>query len=197
MIRLIIFDISGVISNKEEDIYLEEFSKRHDIPFDALHHVYFVNLEKAEKGEIPLKVVWEKVFSEFHIDEDYNEGIKEVMKLKKFDKDMLAYIQKLRKDFDTAYLTNYADDYWKILEKMFPFDKYFDYGLVSYKIGERKPAKKGFELILKNFNVKPEETLYIDDSEKNLKNPKEMGIKVILFRHLEQLKYDLEKLTVK
>ena len=33
MIKLIIFDLSGVVGNAEEPIYLEQFAKKHNIPF--------------------------------------------------------------------------------------------------------------------------------------------------------------------
>jgi putative hydrolase of the HAD superfamily len=56
---------------------------------------------------------------------------------------------------------------------------YMDELYVSYKIGALKPSKRFFEYILDKENVKPEETLFIDDSLNNVDAAKSMGINTI------------------
>lgn len=197
MIKLIIFDLSGVIGNAEEPIYLEKFAKKYDISLDELKKIYYACLEKSEKNEIPLREVWEKTLNKFNIKGNYKNYAEEMMDLKEFDKEALDFIFKLKKSYKTAYFTNYAEEYWKIHEKLIDLSKYFDFGVVSYKIGSRKPEPKGFKAIMRHFKAKPRETIFIDDTEKNLKNAKELGIKTIHFRSLRQLKNELKKLNVK
>ena len=50
-------------------------------------------------------------------------------------------------------------DYW---EKI-PASKYFDGKVVSCDVGEVKPFKEIYEALYKKFNIKPEESFFIDD----------------------------------
>ena len=56
---------------------------------------------------------------------------------------------------------------------------YMDELYVSYKIGALKPSRRFFEFILDKENVKPEETLFIDDGPKNVEAAKSIGINTI------------------
>ncbi len=57
---------------------------------------------------------------------------------------------------------------------------YLDELYVSYKIGALKPSKHFFEYILDKENVKPEETLFVDDGPNNVNAAKSIGINTIL-----------------
>ena len=50
-------------------------------------------------------------------------------------------------------------DYW---EKI-PASKYFDGKVVSCDVGEVKPFREIYEALYKKFNIKPEESFFIDD----------------------------------
>ena len=56
---------------------------------------------------------------------------------------------------------------------------YMDELYVSYKIGALKPSRRFFEFILDKENVKPEETLFIDDGPKNVEAANSIGINTI------------------
>lgn len=56
---------------------------------------------------------------------------------------------------------------------------YMDELYVSYKIGALKPSQQFFKFILDKENVKPEETLFIDDSLNNVQAAKSLDINII------------------
>ncbi len=58
---------------------------------------------------------------------------------------------------------------------------YFDGLVFSGVVGMVKPDRKIYEYILNKFNLKAEETLFIDDSEKNINGAKSVGIQCYLF----------------
>ena len=60
MIKLIVFDLSGVIGNNEEPLYLEKFAKKCKISLEELEKIYYAYLQKSERNDIPLRKVWEK-----------------------------------------------------------------------------------------------------------------------------------------
>ena len=61
-------------------------------------------------------------------------------------------------------------------------EDYFDKIYYSHDIGIRKPAKEAFEYVIKENNLSPDETLFIDDSIQNLKPAEELGLQTILLK---------------
>ena len=57
-----------------------------------------------------------------------------------------------------------------------PVSHYFDRLYLSYQCGIMKPAPKIFQMMLEGQNAQPEKTLFIDDSETNVKVPQSLGI---------------------
>lgn len=196
MIKLIIFDQSGVCYNEEEKPFLELFAEREGIPFEKLYGLHSELVKRAEVEEISGKEIWKRILTRYHLKLNIPKIISEMISLKRANAEVLGFVQKLRKKYQVAYLTNYNRDYWEEVKKKFDPSPYFDYGIVSYQIKARKPAPEGFLTIMKHFQVKPEETIFIDDAEKNLVAAKELNIKTILFKNLSQLKEELERLGI-
>jgi HAD superfamily hydrolase (TIGR01509 family) len=61
----------------------------------------------------------------------------------------------------------------------------------------KKPHKKFYQLLFKKSQLKPEELVFIDDSEPNIIAAKKLKMNVILFQNARQLKKDLKKIGVK
>ena len=70
-----------------------------------------------------------------------------------------------------------------------------DGGVMSFKDHVIKPYPEIYELILKRYGLKPEECVFIDDTEANLEVPRKMGMKTIHYRSSEQAHEDLERIT--
>jgi putative hydrolase of the HAD superfamily len=66
----------------------------------------------------------------------------------------------------------------------------FDNCYYSHKIGFKKPNLDSFEYVLKSAGFKPEETVFIDDSEENVLAASKLGI--IPFHYTKD--WNLEKL---
>ena len=60
-----------------------------------------------------------------------------------------------------------------------PIRNYFDSLYVSFQCKLMKPSREIFELVLRNENIRPENLLFIDDSERNTKVAAQMGIRTI------------------
>lgn len=197
MIKLLIFDLSNVCFNVEELPFLRKFAAEHDLNYDQLDQFYQELLAKSEVDEISGEVVWQEVLKKYGIKSEAKKLIKEMIAGKEAFPETLELVKKLKKNYKTAYLTNYNKDYWDLISERFDLSTYFDFGAVSYQIKARKPAAKGFLVILRHFGVKPEEAVFIDDSEKNLNEPKRLGIKTIWFKNKERLITNLREFGVK
>jgi len=72
----------------------------------------------------------------------------------------------------------------------------FNVLILSEEVGILKPDKKIFELTLERLGIPGESCVFIDDQEKNLIPARELGMKTVLYKNLEQLTSELEKIGV-
>lgn len=71
-----------------------------------------------------------------------------------------------------------------------------DGGILSYRDKLIKPQREIYQLLLERYGLKAEESVFLDDTEKNLSGAEKLGIRTILFQSREQAVEDLEKLGV-
>lgn len=103
---------------------------------------------------------------------------------------------KKRNEVKLYALTNWSAETFPVALKKFPFLQWFDGRLVSGEEKTRKPYLEIYELLLQRFNIKADTAIYIDDNERNLKPPREMGIHTILFKSPAQLEEELKELGI-
>ncbi|EOR94475.1 Haloacid dehalogenase-like hydrolase [Arcticibacter svalbardensis MN12-7] len=66
-------------------------------------------------------------------------------------------------------------------------DQFFEKVYYSHLVGIRKPRPEIFELVIKENNLKVEETLFIDDSPQHLKTAQALGLQTHLITNEESL----------
>jgi 2-haloacid dehalogenase len=93
-------------------------------------------------------------------------------------------------------LTNWSAETFPVALKKFEFLQWFDGRLVSGEERMRKPFTEIYELLISRFNIDPNASIYIDDNERNLKAPRELGIHTILFKSAPQLEEALKDLKI-
>ena len=84
-------------------------------------------------------------------------------------------------------------DYW---EKI-PASKYFDGKVVSCDVGEVKPFREIYEALYKKFNIKPEESFFIDDLIINIFGANRTGMDGYVFTgSVEDLRAELKNRNI-
>lgn len=82
-------------------------------------------------------------------------------------------------------------DYYR---KHFPFlDELFDKVYYSWQTGFAKPNPMAYQHLLKENSLEPEECIYFDDSENNIKVASDLGIKSFIFEDINQTKKILQE----
>ncbi|MBK8505246.1 MAG: HAD family phosphatase [Saprospiraceae bacterium] len=76
-------------------------------------------------------------------------------------------------------LTNWSAETFPIAIRQFAFLQDFSQILVSGVEGMRKPAPAFYQLMFDRFNIVPQETLFIDDSLRNIDAAEKMGLQCI------------------
>ena len=197
MIKAIIFDFSGVCSTLEEPPFVDKFAQEHNLSKEEFMEDYLDLVYKSERDEITGEQIWEQLSDKYHFEVDIDQTIIDMIKSKEYFQDMLDFAGSLRKKgYKTAVFTNYNKIYADLMRKNIDLVPYFDEFLVSYEVKARKTEPDGFNVLLERLNVKPEETVFTDDSKSNLKAPASLGIHAIHFQSKEQLIEELKKLNV-
>jgi putative hydrolase of the HAD superfamily len=99
-----------------------------------------------------------------------------------------------QKGYALYYLTNYHDDLFEYTSSEFDFFREFSGGVVSAHVKLLKPDPRIFLLLMKKYNLEPSESLFIDDTEKNITAAGKLGFITVHLKDRNTLKYDLEKL---
>jgi 2-haloacid dehalogenase len=101
------------------------------------------------------------------------------------------------KDLYKLYaLTNWSAELFPIALERYEFLHWFDGRVVSGEEKMRKPFPQFYQVLLDRYNLKPEETLFIDDNLRNIKSAEELGIVSIHYHSPQQLRKELIELEV-
>lgn len=109
----------------------------------------------------------------------------------------IPWIQSLQKaGYGCYYLSNFSQKAHRDCADALDFLDYMDGGILSYQDKVIKPDTKIYQLLLERYGLRAEESVFLDDTEKNLPPARALGIHTILFEDREQAALALEKLGV-
>lgn len=122
---------------------------------------------------------------EKNINKLFSNSIQDVLFL---DKTNLEYVKSLKsKDYKLYILSNFHKDGFNYVENMYKLSRIFDGKVISYDCHLLKPEAAIYTLILSKYNLKPEETIFIDDSQNNIIASQKMGIQGIHLKNMKEL----------
>ena len=189
MIKNLLFDLGGVIMDirrlncvasferlgmKDADSFLGEYSQKG--PFLQLEEgaISEAEFRTAVRQFIDGEVTDEQIDSAFC---DFLVGI---------PKYRLEQLRELKKQYGIYMLSNTNSIMWhsRIAEDFrqegLEREDYFDGIVTSFEAKSIKPDAKIFHTVVENLGIKPEETLFLDDSQKNLDAAAELGFQTLL-----------------
>jgi 2-haloacid dehalogenase len=100
------------------------------------------------------------------------------------------------KKYKIYALTNWQAGLFDIALVRYNFLHWFDGRVVSGEEKIRKPFPEFYNRLLTRYNVKPEEALFIDDSMRNIKAARELGINSIHFTGPADLRKELNAMGI-
>lgn len=89
------------------------------------------------------------------------------------------------------YLSNFHHLAFLHVREKYEFFKAFDGGVVSYEEKLLKPEKEVYLKLLEKYDLKGEETLFIDDTLENIKGAEVLNIKGVHFKNANDLREKL------
>ena len=114
------------------------------------------------------------------LSEEYQEKVLPVIK-----ENLEKIIELKNKGYKIYFLSNITDVSYNYLKNKFKILDLIDGGVYSFKEHTKKPDKEIFDILIKRYNLNKDETIFFDDSKKNVKAGNEYGIKSYVFESLE------------
>lgn len=192
--KTLVFDLGGVIVSTAEEPVMKWISENYDgYDFKKLMHIRHKPWVKFCLGQIT--------------EDDYIHefleatGLKISSKIlkKKFREVLTASIpgiiellKELKcKGFKLVVLSNMSKEWGEYIISMHNLEEIFDEIFLTCNIGVKKPSTEIYELTLLKLGAKPEDCIFIDDSQKNIIPAESLGIESILFKSANQLRREL------
>ena len=184
-IRNIIFDLGGVLLNLDFDKTTAAFTALGVKEFEEYFNQFHANplFKQLETGSVADENFYSTLRSTASITAD-NAAIDKAWNamLLDFPKERIELIRQLASRYRVFLFSNtnaiHHAEFHRIFRQAygFEFDTLFEKAYYSHIIGHRKPDVSAFEFILKDSNLVPGETLFVDDTQPNLDAAREAGM---------------------
>lgn len=189
----VIFDLNGVfilspkLSDRFKDVYGIEQERFLPAISDVMSHVRLPGAENMYSYWQPYFKAWgltihEQEFTDFWFNAEQENA------------EMVALARELKaKGLRLFILSNNLRERSAYYDTHFPFlDELFEKRYYSWQTGFIKPDVRCFQTVLTKNNLKPEECLFFDDSEKNVAVANSLGIEGYVFEGPGQVRAKLQ-----
>lgn len=183
-IKNIIFDFGGVVIDIDEQLTINEFAKLGVEDISKANSPEFIEIVgKFEKGIITPDIFRNKLrdyldlsATDQEIDDAWNALLFDI------PQERLAVIEKVKKNYNIFLLSNsneiHYDLYLRDLQLRFGYNEFaelFHQAYFSFDLHLSKPDSEIYEFVMYQEDLKPEETLFIDDKPENIEAAKKLG----------------------
>ncbi len=105
--------------------------------------------------------------------------------------DAVALFGELRAVYPTYALSNWSAETWVFTEPQFEFLGWFQGIVLSGREGVAKPDERIYRILLDRYSLDPAETIFIDDSARNVAVARRLGIDGIVHAGAPELRREL------
>lgn len=185
-IENIILDLGGVIINLNQELtdkaFQQLFPTNHNLILeDSKALQLFENYETNQVSTAEFLQFF-KTFNPFINENQIIAAWNKMLLDIPFER--IDLIKKLSKIYNVFLLSNTNELHYQTIEKQYQniskegvFESLFKKAYLSYRIGLRKPNQEIFENLLFDAHLKPENTLFIDDSLEHINAASTLGIR--------------------
>jgi putative hydrolase of the HAD superfamily len=199
LIKNIIFDLGNVLLNFKPEILVNQITNdvKRTIEFiqKIIRNKIWVDLDK---GLLTLDEAYKIYLAQFPEEQDI---------LKPFFANWIDYLTPIyenvnilkilkQKDFKIYILSNAMVEAYNVVRKRYDFFSLVDGEIISgiEKVG--KPEPSIYKLLIKRYNLVPEESLFLDDVLANLRPAKKLGINTIWINPQTDIRAELRDFDI-
>lgn len=187
MIKAIIFDLNGIFiqSPKLSDRFAKDFGISSEVFLPKLSEI--MNKVRQPNAGSSFSY-WESVLREWNINISEQEFWEYWFEKEAPSERIISFAMRLKeKDIKIFILSNNFKERAEYYGYYPWMHDVINKAYFSWQTGFVKPNIDAWKLVLSENNLQPEECLYFDDQEKNIKASEEAGIKAFIFTSEEEL----------
>jgi len=199
MVKNIIFDIGNVLLNYKP----EEYLKLKIIESDKILEVHKEMFESKEWLMLDRGMITEEEAKDIIIKRSSENGhlikiaFENWYELFTPIEDSVNILNELKNaDYKVYFLSNFHLSAFENVIKRYNFFKIFDGGVVSYKEQQLKPEEGLYNRLLEKYQIKPEESIFIDDTKANIEVAKKLNFNTIPFKSSKDLREKLRTYNI-
>jgi epoxide hydrolase-like predicted phosphatase len=98
-----------------------------------------------------------------------------------------------KRGFRLYYLSNFPQDIFDEIKNGYYFFRYFDGGIISSEVKISKPDNRIYKILFEKYLLKAEESLFIDDTEINVKSAEALGMHGIFTDGSTEISKEIEE----
>lgn len=194
------FDYGGVVNGVPGFVFMRAMADFLVVSLDDLHEVFLENSHLSSTG----KMSWVEMWSHMATLLKRSEKCREVSDfIYTWDKEQVVnqrVIQLIKNvrllGYKVGLLSNWENGLRERLDKQ-GIASQFDVIGISSEMGVMKPQSEAFFKFCEMLGVRPQELVFIDDSEKSFETVEAVGYTPVLFRDYAGLVKDLKALGIK
>jgi len=197
-IENIVFDLGRVLVKWYPEEYLE---KKYGKDVSGIITDRVLNSREwleMDRGILSEEELWSKKISELKELEKVILDLKErtFELLEPFDENVALLPVLKQKGYRLFVLSNFSKSMFRKIRERYDFFNLFDGLVVSSDHFTIKPEKRIYQILIENFRVNPEKSLFIDDKLENVVTAAEFGFHVIHLREPRMLRNGLAEFGI-
>lgn len=190
MIKNVVFDVSGVLLKLNFWGCLDIFNWSPEVK-KQISEIIFES-EQGKKffnGKIGTLTFYKTLLKQYP---NHKEELKQVFypeflsRIMPPNYETFEFLKELKSDYNIYILSNMDKHMSKYFKNLFEIDEHINGAVYSFEVNHKKPDREIFEALLEKYNINPSETIYIDDSKRNIETADSLGFKTFLFKSAEK-----------
>lgn len=199
-IKAFVFDVGGVLALDAPRFFLSELAVRESLDIEELVVSWKKNFGSLTKGIITEQDFWMSFIEDINLKippEELLLRFKQELRLfLLLDKGLIQYLRQLKEEMNEhrkvpvsfAILSNNVKEWATVLESQENVHELFEVILYSCNEGVTKPDPTIFQKLLIKLDCSPQQVLFIDNREKNIRAAKALGMHAILYSTFDEFK---------
>jgi epoxide hydrolase-like predicted phosphatase len=196
-IRAVVFDIGGVLEVTPDLGITQEWEARLGLPAGGLDERMRDAWVGGSIGTITEHDVHQAVSERLGLDEPQLEAfMAELWReyLGTANTELIEYVRQLRPRYRTGILSNSFVGAREREQAAYGFEDLVDEIVYSHEAGMSKPEARIYALVCERLDVRPEETVFVDDADRCVEGARRAGLHAIRFQDNAQAIGEVEKL---
>jgi epoxide hydrolase-like predicted phosphatase len=189
-IGALIFDIGNVVIPFDWQAAEDQLRSRSGNGKTSTREDIRALINRFEVGEIPQQVFVTMAARAIGFQGDEEEFIAIFNNIFYPNPPMERSIQRLATRFPLYLLSNTSELHLAYLQRNFKVLQHFADGVYSFRAKCAKPDRKIFQIAVKQFEVTPESTVYIDDLEANVRSASDLGFHAIRYEWRKHVEFE-------